>query len=1145
MTRGAGRIAARSAVAVLAVILAGSTGVGAAVGQEQNQNDPLAQSLPSHKGLPTGDLTNKIEPKLANANGVVTAFVELDKKPAVDAFNEKKSQGGSKDQAKQAAKDAKADTAQTTDKVVADLTSKDAATTVVAKTANAVPGITVTANADKIRELAARPDVKAVYTTVPKERTNADAVQLTKALNVWQQYGKFGDGVRVAIIDDGLDYTHADFGGPGTPEAYKAIDSTKVDPSYFPTAKVVGGYDLAGNNYDGAGKKAPNKPVPDPNPLACGEHGTHVAGSLGGFGVNADGSTFRGDYSKLTSADLDKMRIGPGTAPNALLYSFKVFGCEGSTNLTSQAMDMALDPAGEGDFSDHVDIVSLSLGSDFGAPDDPDSLFVKKLVANNVLPVIAEGNGGDLYDVGGSPGNSVEALTVASTRDGHALRDGAEVTAPADVTGVKAGQYSQAYTKFDTLNLTKPVVAMSDAANKDGCLPFSAADKAAVAGKFVWLEWDDNDASRRCGSVGRSGNAKAAGAAGALFSSTVDTFGAGITGDTDIPVYQFTGSASKQVRPALAAGTLQVRLDGKLRTQVPTFDAGIVDTPSSFTSRGVRGPAVKPDVAAPGQDISSALRGSGNDRLVISGTSMATPHVAGITALVRQVHPDWTPEEVKASVMNTANNDVYSGANKTGSIEAPQRVGAGRIDAKASIDNQVLAMNQDDPGAVSVSFGTVEVGGPVSLTKTIKVVNKGVNAVELGAAYQAITQIPGVSYQLSSDTVKLNPKGVSRIKLTLKIDDPSALRKTIDPTVQTTQLGVARQFLADASGRVVLTPRSGSTVPLRVPVYSAPKPVSKITTADSLRFRGSDTQEILNVKGKGVDQGTGTQAYRSLISVLELQGSKAQLPECKKNVIENCTLNKTAKGGDLRYVGVTSTAPLAKEQGKAGDSLLAFGLVTWGNWYNLGSNTIPAIDIDTNGDGKPDFEVFVTKPSGTDVLLAQTVDLNKQKADGSFQVVDQEAVNGQFGDVDTNVFDTNTIVLPVALTALGIDPSKDSARISYTASVAGFYTAPGDKTGLISSISTPMSFDPLKPGLWTQGGGDAAIGYVAKPGTALVVNRDAAAAAVDKSDSLLVIDHHNASGDRAHVVKVNADRQRPAPGGRPGHRLPGGITAAE
>ncbi|UOZ10650.1 S8 family serine peptidase [Amycolatopsis sp. WQ 127309] len=1106
------RLPARATTAAFAVVLAAALGAPVASAADA----PLADSVSPAK-IDDAKLQGKVEPRLAAAQGRVTAFVELAKKPAVDAFTAAQPQG--KESAKRAARAAKDDTAAAVSSVLGQLRTAGAQPQTVTQTANAVPGVVVTADAAKLRDVAKRADVVSVRTVVPKTRTNASAEQLTNTLAAWQQTGKFGDGVRVGVIDDGIDYTHADFGGPGTPAAYKSVDSTKPTP-LFPSAKVVGGTDLVGNDYDAA---TPGKttPAPDPNPLACGEHGTHVAGTIGGFGVTADGKTFKGDYKKLDAKKVDAMQIGPGTAPKSLLYAIKVFGCAGSTNVTSQALDWALDPDGDGDFTDHLDIVNLSLGSDFGAPDDPDSLFVRKLAANNVLPVISAGNGGDINDIAGSPGNTPEALTVASTRDAGVLRDAAEVTAPTAAKGQKTGQYSQSYAGYDTLNLTAPVVALS-AANNAGCAAYSAADKAKAAGKFVWLEWDDNDSTRACGSAVRANNAQAAGAKGALLSSTLEHFSAGIAGNAAIPMFQFTGSATAPLRASLTAGTLQVRLYGTGRASIQTYDKKIVDTPSSFTSRGTRGPALKPDVAAPGDTITSAFRGSGNGRTVLSGTSMAAPHTTGITALVRQSHPDWSVEEVKASVIDTAGHDVTDGAGRT---FAPQRVGSGRIDAKAALDNQVLAYVQDDPGAVSVSFGTVEAGGPVTLSKTIKLVNKGVTAAEYSVAYQAVNALPGVEYTVDTPTVKLSPRGTAKVKVTLKITDPKALRKVMDPTMQAVQAGLARQFVADASGRVAFTPKSGAKVPLRVSVYAAPKPVSAISTPASVKFAPDATQAVLNLSGRGVDQGTGAQRYRSLISVLELQAESPQLAECDADVITDCTVNKTAKGGDLRYIGAASTAPLAKAQGEAENAILAFGLSTWSDWANIGSNTSPFVDIDTTGDGAPDFETYVTKATATDVLIAVTVALTP-----GFPTVDIQAVNGQLGDVDTNVFDTNVITLPVSLAALGIDATADSHRISYTVGVSGYYVAPGTTNGLIDYVGTPLSFDALAPGYAVQGGGDAALGYVAKPGTALVVTRNAASAAADNALGLLAIEHHNAAGNRANVVKVDA-----AQGARPGN----------
>jgi hypothetical protein len=516
---------------------------------------------------------------------------------------------------------------------------------------------------------------------------------------------------------------------------------------------------------------------------------------------------------------------------------------------------------------------------------------------------------------------------------------------------------------------------------------------------------------------------------------------------------------------------------------------------------------------------------------------MASPHVAGIGALVRQAHPDWTVEEVKAAVMTTAGADVFSQDGQQGPIHAPNRVGAGRVDAKAALDNQVLAMVEDNPGQVSANFGVVEVSGPTTLTKTIKVLNKGPAAAAYSAAYEPITTIPGVSYQLSTGQVSVDPGDTERFTVTMRIEDPATLRKVADPTIEKVQLDVARQFLADASGRIVLTPQAGSgagAVPLRVPVYAAPKPVADITATERIRlsgFSGGDTRTVLDLTGRGVDQGSGDEAYRSVLSVLQLGTESPRLPECDDGRTVDCTPNETAKGGDLRYVGATSTAPLVRLQGRPQDAVLAFGVTTWGDWYNIGSNTIPFVDMDTTGDGVPDFETYVTKPTGSDVLLAVTTDLG---AEGS-PMVDAQPVNGQFGDVDTNVFDTNVIVLPVTLAALGIDPAAASAPITYTTGVSGFYTGPGDMDGVID-ITDPVLFDALTPGLWAQGGGDPALTYLARPGTALVVNRDEEAATAQRAEDLLVIHHHNASGERAQVVDVDAPlplplTQLPVPSG--------------
>ncbi len=239
---------------------------------------------------------------------------------------------------------------------------------------------------------------------------------------------------------------------------YDALQSAEARPApagVFPNAKVVGGYDFVGDAYDADPGSAAYQPVaqPDPNPLDCNGHGTHVAGTSAGYGVTADGSTYTGGYDDGVPADL---RIGPGMAPGADLYALKVFGCEGSTDVTMQAIEWAVDPNRDGNPEDHLDVVNLSLGSDYGLADDADSMAVDRAVQLGVLAVLAAGNAGDSYDIGGSPGNAPRGIGVAASNDGYGVFDGWQVTSPAGVVdGVRPGLRSVTYSDTDDAGGTR------------------------------------------------------------------------------------------------------------------------------------------------------------------------------------------------------------------------------------------------------------------------------------------------------------------------------------------------------------------------------------------------------------------------------------------------------------------------------------------------------------------------------------------------------------------------------------------------------------------------------------------------------------------------------------------------------------------
>ena len=228
--------------------------------------------------------------------------------------------------------------------------------------------------------------------------------------------------------------------------------------------------------------------------------------------------------------------------------------------------------------------------------------------------------------------------------------------------------------------------------------------------------------------------------------------------------------------------------------------------------------------------------------------------------------------------MNTANHDIYSQEGQGRPIHAPNRVGTGRVDARAALGTKVLAFDRSQPAYVSVTFGVVESRGKFHKDRTIKLVNKGTTRVTYNVKYEGITNMPGASYELDRKSVTINPGRSATVRVRLRIDS-SKLRKVGDPTVEKLNLGVPRQFLADESGRVVFTPKSGTKVPLRVAVYAAPKPVADIDVASSLRIKGNTGSAKLRLHGRGLSQGSGDQAYRALVSALELQGTSPKMTD--------------------------------------------------------------------------------------------------------------------------------------------------------------------------------------------------------------------------------------------------------------------------
>jgi subtilisin family serine protease len=273
--------------------------------------------------------------------------------------------------------------------------------------------------------LAKRANVKRVERLRVYERLTAKSVPAIGAKTVWGTLttGFDGAGVRIAVIDSGLDYTHAMFGGAGTKEAYQSNDATKIEEGTFPTDKVDG-WDFAGKDYSGAD----DVPLPDGDPLDRSGygHGTHVAGIVAGVGVTKQGRPYEGDY--YAGLDYSEFLLRPGVAPKAKLFALKIFGDNalGTTNLVLDALEWCADPNADNDFSDRLDVVNLSLGSTLGLEEKHEAeaeVYTNLTRLGSVIVSGAGNSGNDNFYHVAAPGVERSVIAVGSAKlDGSVYR---------------------------------------------------------------------------------------------------------------------------------------------------------------------------------------------------------------------------------------------------------------------------------------------------------------------------------------------------------------------------------------------------------------------------------------------------------------------------------------------------------------------------------------------------------------------------------------------------------------------------------------------------------------------------------------------------------------------------------------------------
>ena len=959
-------------------------------------------------------------------------------------------------------------------------------------------GIAARIDASILPQLRAHTDVKAVHALPIHYLENSTSLPFIKAASAWAATsGNAGEGIKIAVIDTGVDYLHATFGGPGTAAAYAANNRAIIEPGTFPTVKVVGGMDFAGDAYTGA-----NTPVPDPDPLDCNGHGSHVAGTATGLGVNADGTTYLGPYDGTTP--FSSFSIGPGVAPKAQLYALKVFGCTGGTGLTTQAINWAVDPNGDGDPSDHVDVINMSLGSNFGTSTDASATASSNAALAGVIVVASAGNAGDTHFIAGSPATSTRTISVANIVDFGLQQSTLTVNSPPAIAGNKGALPAQ----FNPLVATPTVITGSVKLADDGSTDLFPGAGPGVVGTttdgcqtfapgFFTGQIALVDRGGGCAFTFKVKNAQDAGATGVIIANNVAGTISMSGSDPTITILSLSIT--------LADGNA---IKGQLGTGVNTTlrFTNLGDTVSGSTSRGVRrnDVGVKPDIAAPGSSITSTGVASGNLSSTISGTSMASPHVAGAMALLRQLHPTWSVEELKALVMNTANHDLFQGSHGTGNKFAVARIGAGRIDLQDASSGEVIAYSDDSSGAVTVSFGAPEVVGSASLTRTVRVANKGAVDVSYDLSYVGLSNVPGVSYSFPDGPNVTVPAGGSttfRVELTA---DAAAMNHPRDPTMASTQGNPAnpRHYLSEESGYITLTPGSGTA--LRLPVYAAPRIASNMTTDhDYVLFTGPTGSTTIGLTGQDVNTGVVLPEDEvSFVSAFELQGtSPATVPA-----------TSFASNADLKSVGVASDYKVTNSvvPGPTGTKIF-FGISTHGKWSTPSDVTIN-IFIDRDRNGTDDVQVINTAFADAQGNLFDVFVSARRNLSPVGPLTADSFINNISAIVDTVPYHTSMMVIPVNASAIGLTTANAKFNYRITTSSRGF-------GGIIDTMPT-RTYDAANPGFDFTGGIPGLTIHRDLNGGFIPVNYNKANFQANGSLGVLLLHHHNALGAHDQILSV-------------------------
>jgi subtilisin family serine protease len=675
---------------------------------------------------------------------------------------------------------------------------------------HAFNGMAVRLTADEARRLAGHPGVRALTPLRSVPVSTDRGPQLIGAASFWEGTldgvadrifrGSFdppdalanrGEGIVVGSIDTGLNFASPSFAATD-PAGYAHVNPlgagrylglcAQPTPDWTPQCndKVIGAYDFVAPFMADVLASDPGA-TDGPGPTDENGHGSHTASTAAGNAVQAQVNG--GPTARIS-----------GVAPHAnlIVYNACYTTGDGRGTCLEPSLVAAVDQAVADGI---VDVVNYSIAGGSDPWNEPASQAFLDAVDAGVFVAASAGNSGP--SSGTVDHDEPWTITVAaSTHSRGAFANKLRVTAPQPVPDPLADLVLGIPTSAVPLAAAIAAPLAYDAADPLQCAP---AAPGSYAGKVVMIR------RGTCTFASKVLNAEAGDALAVILVNNAEgAFNPGVDG-THIPVVTLLKSQGDPLA-AFATGPGAAGTDVLLAYPAePTEE--VPDRIANFSSRGPAPLAqLKPDIAAPGSNILAALSGEPGSAGTLSGTSMASPHVAGAAALLRKAHPDWTVAEVKSALMLTAKTDGIVSL-PGGDPATVFDMGAGRAQANLAYASG-LVMNETsyaylradpsrggEPSALNVpSLGSDTCVGRCTFVRRFRNPTHDASSWTLS--------LDGIAGTVTPATLALAPGEVAAVTFALDVD--------------------GRPQGEYATGGVTLTPAEGRALHMPAAVYVDP-----------------------------------------------------------------------------------------------------------------------------------------------------------------------------------------------------------------------------------------------------------------------------------------------------------------------------------